>query len=191
MSSNRLALKNTAMAVSLLVVVSAGNAFAASDGTLGATSSGSTNVSLTVPELIRVSGIDNLTLNPYSSGDVDLTTDVCIYTNDEDGQYDVTISGDGGPNQAASFQIGDAATTDDMTYTAAWNDVSGTNTNETAVTHGNELTVQTGANTTSQTCSGGSSARLHINITEAEVLAQAAGTYIGTITILVEPDASN
>src|SRR5690554_3097796 len=126
----------------ITLFVSTVTAFAASDGTLGTTSTGTSDITIEVPELVMLTGVADLTLNPYAGGDVDLSDDVCVYTNDPDGQYLVTLTGDGGAG-SDEFSITDGSA--EMVYTAYWNDESGTDVNETEATSGSELGVpQTG-----------------------------------------------
>lgn len=158
------------------------NAYAASDGTLGATSTGTSLISVTVPNLIKVTGFADLALGAWSgSGAMDGNDNICVYTNKASGTYRVTATGSGASN---AFTITDGSNL--IAYTAAFNDVSGTS-GEQPLTSGTALTGQTGANTASQTCGGSNNSNFHVTIAEAALLAAPAGAYSGTLTILVEP----
>lgn len=157
-------------------------AFAASDGTLGATSTGTSTITVTVPNLIRITGMADFSFGTYSgSGDMDQNDNVCVYTNKASGTYRVTASGSGA---GGAFSVASGA--DTLAYGVFFNDVSGT-TGEQALTSGSALTGQSGANTTSQTCGGSDNANIHVRFLETNLTAAPAGSYTGTLTIVVEP----
>lgn len=167
----------------LAVLLSPGTAFGATDGSLGATSTGSSTVTVTVPNLIRITGISDIALGSFSgSGAMTGFDDVCIYTNLAAGTYQVTATGSG---TSSAFTLASGGNT--LAYSAYWNDTSGTNTGEAQLTATTPLTTQSGANTSSETCSGGTNARFRVLIAEAALLAAQAGSYTGTLTLAVEP----
>ena len=67
----------------LVTLLCASLSFAA-DGTLGSSSTGTTDLDITVPEFVQVTGIqDPLVSTTYGgSGAVAANDDVCVYTND-------------------------------------------------------------------------------------------------------------
>ena len=68
-----------------VLIVMAEAASAASQGTLGATSTGSSNLSVTTTEEIQITDIADITVAPYvGAAGVDSFGNVCIYTNDEE-----------------------------------------------------------------------------------------------------------
>lgn len=174
--------KGISISLSLGLLLS-GYAFAATDGTLGATSTGTSDISLTVPELILISGMADVSFGTWSgSGDLDGNEDVCIYTNKAAGTYVVTATGDGAAN---AFTVTDGSNT--IAYAVAYNDVSGT-TGEAALTTNVQSAQQSGADTSSQSCGGSDNANFHVTVTEANLLAAPAGAYSGTLTLVVEPN---
>lgn len=175
-------MKKLAVSLFALSLIAPISAMAASDGTLGTTSTGTSTISVTVPALIKITGVADLALGTWAgSGAMTGNDDVCIYTNKAAGNYRVTATGSGG---GGAFTITDGSNT--IAYTAAWNDVSGT-TGQAALTSGTALNGQTGANTSSQTCGGSQNANFYISIAEAALLAAPSGAYSGTLTMVVEP----
>jgi hypothetical protein len=68
--------------VSLGLVVLANSAMAATDGTLGLTSIGTTDVSIIMGDTAQITGLTDIILMPWSVGDpVPIgTTNACVYT---------------------------------------------------------------------------------------------------------------
>lgn len=155
----------------------------AADGTLGTTSTGTSTVSVTVPNLVLITDVGNLALGTWSgSGDEEGDDDVCIYTNKAAATYFVTASGSGA---ASAFTLASGGNT--LAYEVYFNDQSGT-TGETQLTTTVKSGAQTGADTTDQDCNGGGlNANFHVVIPEANLLAAPSGAYSGTLTLLIEP----
>ncbi len=176
----------------------AGVAHAATDGSLSSASSvGTLDVNATIPDMVRVSGLDDLTFavtvadltDPYTVR-MDRTSDFCVYSNVTiDGNYDISV---GGAAASASggypYALSDGTTelrhavwvTDDpsnaFTGTYTWPG----NTKNYQTTSGG----QTRPSTTD--CSViGDNASLKVGIKDADILAVPAGTYTGTLTVTV------
>lgn len=177
------ALKTSAAVVAFAMsLVASQSALAATDGTVGATSTGTSNISVNVPDLIRISGLADLALGSYSgSGDMSGADDICVYTNKAPGNYFVTASGSGAAN---AFTITNGTNT--IAYNVFFNDTTGTS-GEVSLASGVKSAQQTGANTTSASCGGSSSANFHVVVPEANIQAAPAGSYSGTLTLVVEP----
>jgi hypothetical protein len=156
--------------------------WAAADGSLSSTSTGTTVITITIPALVQISGLSDITLNPATiDTDVAGSTTACIYSNQSatPGGYVVTAtSGTGG---AGSFLTTDGS--NNLAYTATWNDGSGA----VSLTSGTTLTGQTGADQTQVDCSGGSNATFAINFAAANMQGVPQGTYTDTVTLLIEP----
>lgn len=156
---------------------------AASDGTIGGTSSGSLLVSLTVPQLVRISSLDDIDLGTFSgAGDVTGRDDVCVWSTTRG--YRVTASGSG---TAGAFQLTGASPTDVIPYQVQWADAAG-ETSGAALSTGAALNAQSAA-TSSPTCGGGSAlnASVIVVIAETDMTAATASAYSGTLSLLVEP----
>ena len=179
-------------------------AWAASDGSEGNTSQGSTDLTLTVAEMVKVHKIDDLTFD-YTYGlnnaasTIDDFDDVCVYSNMWTGgahDYRVTMTGNGA---SSTFKVTcssgdcDEGTTDTIDYTVYWNDESGTNTGQTQVgSKGGAATAlddQTGwSNALDCGGVGTTNARVRVEFEKNDILNnKRAGTYTGTLTILITP----
>lgn len=156
---------------------------AASDGDTGTTSTGSLDVSLAIGNLVRISGIEDLSFGSYDgNGDEARDDDVCIWTNQNSATYRVKARGSGA---AHSFLLSDGAS-QTLAYTVRWNDTTGTDGNESLAA--DTLSgVMTNANTSSTTCSGGSNANFQVKIAEAALLARRPGTFSGVLTLIISP----
>ncbi|MGE0754245.1 MAG: hypothetical protein AB7L92_03695 [Alphaproteobacteria bacterium] len=175
---------------SLIVTVMANHAWAATQGTLGATSQGSANISITKSLQAQITGIDDMTLANWSIGDgaVTLTSDVCIYSST--GSYTVRATGSGAAN---AFTISSGANA--IIYGVVWNSGGAgnlANTGATLVTNIASATLNN-ADTGSATCSGGGAgndtARIVVSITDIAMGAapSSATPYTGTLTLLITP----
>lgn len=156
--------------------------YAASDGTLGTTSSGTVGVSVTVPSTVLISNLSDISVtatDPTPSGE----TSPCIFTNVPAATY--TITATSAHDSAGSFRVNDGSNY--VTYTAQWNDED--NPGGTALTSATTLTGQTSANTSSLNCGGpgGSNARFTVTFSRDTLLAAPYGTYTDTVTLLVAP----
>ena len=162
-----------------------GIALAASDGTLGPTSTGSVNISITVPEQIKISKLADANLTDWTgSGNKSKNEKVCVYTNKPSGTYQVTLTGDG---PGGSFVL-TSPEPQELPYTVEWNDEPANNANAVLASPGVTITGQTGADTTSNTCSGGNTSNARVRIVSSEFNKVHAGTYTGNLSILVEPN---
>lgn len=169
--------------VSSLLLLAVSNGFAASDGSLGDTSTGSLSLSIEIPTKVRITGISDLNVGTFSgSGDLNVNDNVCVYTNAESGEYKITASGNGIGN---AFTVKDDAERT-IPYEVYWNDANGTTGNVQA-TSGSVITSQGNADTTSQTCTGSTNANFQVIVRELDLQTKMAGTYTGTLTLLIEP----
>lgn len=122
-------------------------------------------------------------------GPISSYIDLCIYNNailPLGGPYAITVSSPGGFYLTASGR--------QIPYTLSWED-SGVNQlgsePATPLSSGVKLTGQMNANTLSSTCAytilipAGPNARLYLNIAESDMTTALAGTYNGTITLLL------
>ncbi|MDC0359041.1 hypothetical protein OAO01_09515 [Oligoflexia bacterium] len=170
--------------IAILALILPRNGFPATDGSLGVTSTGSTDLSITVPIQVKISHVANLTLPSWTGapGSIATSDDLCIYTNDSAAVYRVTATGDG---SGGAFEVSDLLT-NTMSYKIRWNDQTGT-TGNVELTSGSQSAQQSGANTTAQDCSGGDNANVEILIENSELTLTPSGTFTGTLTLLVEP----
>lgn len=85
-----------------LAVATSEDSQAASDGDLGKTSSGSANISLVIPNLVKISKLKDVAFNVYSGdGNLSASSNFVVATNFK-GSYRITATGDG---PGKSFQL--------------------------------------------------------------------------------------
>lgn len=168
----------------LVVLLASSTSWASTDGTIGSTSTGSSNLSVTVPKLIRVRGFQDFTPSIYSgtgtrsdSGNLNISTNYGTSGR----TYSVTATGSG---------TGGAFTTSDglgntLAYSAFYNQVTGI-TGRVTLTAGTTLTGRTGAAKPLSITTP--NANLSINFTQANLQAAEAGTYTGVLTLVVTPE---
>lgn len=162
------------------LVISSATANAATDGAIGGNSTGTTDVSITVPKLIRARSFADYTTGTYpGAGDINQNDDLNISKN-YTGTYRVTPSGSGA---GGAFTITNGAQT--IAYSAFYNDTTGI-TGRVALTNGVALTAQANSTTTLATTT--LNANLSISILAANLLAASAGTYTGTISLVFAPE---
>ena len=170
------------LTVAGLFALSANTFAVTADGSLGATSTGTVDVEVTVGDLVRISGLSPMTGNTYTPGAaVTDSTTACIYRNGS-ANYQITI--DGQNDNATDYFLSDGV--NDVVYSVSFNDGTTTTTMVPST-----AAPFTGANTASETCGGGSNATISVSIPETDPtdngLAEVpAATYIDELTILLE-----
>jgi len=139
---------------------------------------------------VQVSNLSDFNLPTWSMGDPGINTsiDICVYTlkllsaND----YAVTASSPGG------FVLKNG--TQQIPYTLYWEDSGVGNlgsSSGTQLTNGVKLGSRQNGNIISSSCSllpAGPNARLYLKITQADMTAALAGTYTGTVTLMISPN---
>ena len=163
------------------IFVISGSVIAATQGTLGTTSTGTVDISVGVGDQIQITALADIT-GPYVPGaDFTGSSPACIYRNGGSGDFDVTITSANG--LGTDFRLNDAGTF--VVYDVTFNDsVSGAVNMDNATL---DNTNFTNADTSSPTCSGAPQSTLAINVPDANLGAVGAGTYTDTLTILVAP----
>ena len=158
---------------------------AATQGTLGTTSTATSVISITVPPNFKLSGFSDFSLGKYSgSGTMTANEDLCVYSNGT-GSYHVVITDDS-TLSPSGFSVQNSNATVDIPYTVKWNNTTGTSGNASAAYGGSH--AGSGANVTSPTCStGGLTSNLQVNFTQANLRAATGGLYSTNITAMVEP----
>lgn len=154
-------------------------AFAANDGTLGSTSTGDTDVSITIGDVVQVSVEQDVALTYTPGSDSTGATGLCIYRN-SDADVDVTLSSSN--EDSGVFRMSDG--TNFIAYTV---DLSGGTTALTDVASSFLNTISDEDNSSSS-CSGSYSHDLDVTVTAADLDAAQAGSYTDTVTILVAPN---
>lgn len=169
--------------ITAIAASTASSALAATDGSLGSTSTGDFDITITINELVRISGLSDVAFGTYGgTGILQDNQNICVYTNDAAADYKITLDN---PNNSGTFELADG--TNKIAYSVLFNDAAGT-TGQTAVTAGSALTAQSGANTSSIDCSvGGDSANVEVSIAEGDLQAAPIGSYTGTLQLVLEP----
>lgn len=172
-----------ALAASMLV---AGPALASTQGSFGATSTGSVTINASVPGRVRISGLSDVTFsNVDPSANASNAQNVCVWSNTSTRGYTITASGSGAAN---AFTLASGALPA-VPYTVQWASSSG-QTSGTSLTAGAALAGQTSSATNSD-CSAGptASASLVVSMGSSTLQSMTAGvTYNGTLTLVVAPE---
>lgn len=182
-----LLLRSVFVAVSALIAVlsMAGSAKAATQGSLGATSTGTAVITVVIPAQFKIGGINNFALGGYSgSGSMAANQDICVYTNGS-GSYKVLVTDDTSMTPTG-FSVQNGIATSSIPYKAYWNNTTGT-AGSTQLSYNSPL-LRTGANVLSTNCSvGGKSANIEVVFAQADLRKGVTGGYSGTMTIVIEP----
>jgi hypothetical protein len=160
-----------------------GSAFAATQGTIGSTSTGTVGISATIPAKAQISGLADIafgTVDPASAASQ--AEDVCVWSNTSGRGYQVTATGSGA---SSAFTLSNGAGT--LPYSVEWAATSG-QTAGTGLVSGTALTGLA-STATAPGCTSGptSSASLVVKMTAANLQAAVASTYNGTLTLVVAP----
>lgn len=177
MKNFKLALAAAAVAVSFSATVNA-----ATDGSLGDASIGSTGTSdiiLIKDNAVQITNVGDIDLGQASTLAADAVggDDVCVFSST--GGYEVTVDSD---VRAGAFNL-ESAGGDQMAYTVTWAANGGA---AAPVTAGSAITSLAG-DSSSLTCSGGTNARFEVTVDDAVFNAAAPGTYEDTVSLLVMP----
>lgn len=157
---------------------------AATQGTLGATSTGSINISASVANRARITGLSDVTFANQDPATAAVSAqNVCVWSNTSTRAYTITASGSG---TGSAFTLANGAAT--VPYSVEWNAASGQTSGaalSTGTASGNLVSTAT-----QQMCASGpsSSASLIVRIGAADLSTIPASTsYTGTLTLLVTP----
>jgi hypothetical protein len=155
---------------------------AATDGENGEDSTATSDITVTIPELIQISGVADIALGTFSgSGSMSGFDDVCIYRNNPASpNYRITATDS---NNGPGFAVADGGA--EIAYSIFWNDA--TSNRGTELTYNSPLAAQGNANTTNLDCDGTMNARFDVEISEANLIAAIPGIYEATVTLFVEP----
>ena len=178
----RYAAINVAAALSLL----SSPAWGATQGSFGATSTGSISIDASVPGRVRISGLSDVS---FSNVDPSLAAidaqNICVWSNTSTRGYSITATGSGAAN---AFTLTDGASPE-VPYTVEWAQTSG-QTSGTSLTAGSALTGQT-STAINADCTAGpaASASLIVSMGSPTLQGMTAGvTYAGTLTLVVAPE---
>lgn len=166
--------------------VTSGAANAATQGTLGSTSTGSVSISASVPNRVQISGLSDVAFTSVDpSTAASNAQNPCVWSNTSTKGYRVTATGSGTAN---AFTLASAALPV-VPYAVEWSATTG-QTSGTALATGTALTGLLSTATTA-TCSSGpaSTSSLVVRIAAANLQGmQATASYTGTLTLVVAPE---
>ena len=185
-----MSLRSILRLTSALAVLAAAPSFAdaATQGTLGVTSTGIVNLSITKSVQAQISDLTDMTLPNWSIGDpaVQLTSNVCVYSST--GNYRITATGSGLAN---IFTLGSGLNL--LAYSVTWNagGAGALGNTGTTLLPGIASPSFTTASLASVTCGGSATdtARVIVGVPQTVMtLAASSNTaYTGTLTLLVTP----
>lgn len=135
--------------------------------------SASAEISLRIPELVRLSGLSDISLQGSDAG-FQGGNQLCVYRNNSAGQYSIIADSDNGAGAGFTLRNNDSA----VAYQVLWN-------GET-LSDGNNSGVFDGANHQSLSCNGEANAHLLVSVSDS-ALAEASqpGEHRDTLTLTV------
>lgn len=161
-----------------------GQASAATDGSLGATSTGTVAISASVPTRARITGLSDVAFTNQDPGTAASDAqDVCVWSNTTTKAYTITATGSG---SGSAFTLTNGTGT--VPYSVEWAASSG-------ATSGAALSAGTASGSlvsaaTNQICASGpaASASLVVKMATADLGTMVGGSsYTGTLTLLITP----
>lgn len=173
-------------AATALLLGGATIAVAATQGTVGATSSGTVNLSLTIPKLVRIFGLTDIALGTYGgTGDVTGSETFCVHNNASAGTYKIRATSTNGTGTDFRLKSGSDFIVYDVTFDDSTTPAGGTNLdNAVEATGPYSGTKYTGAGL--GTCSA-ANASIEVKALEAALQDANPGAYTDTLTLLVTP----
>lgn len=155
--------------------------FAASDGTAGATSSGTSDVSLTINDRVQITSMADIALGAYGgSGALTGQSDYCVFRNGGD-NYKLNLTSTGGV-----FQVVSGTTSDSIAFTVQVDDDTDASAGGETLSYGSDSSVAMVASS-SLTCGSADNASIYVSFAEADMIAAPPASYLATITLTVSP----
>lgn len=170
--------------VAALVAVGAlaGPAHAATQGSIGATSTGSVAITATVPNRALITSLSDVTFtNADPSVAASSSQGPCVWSNTSTRNYTITASGSG---SAGAFTL--AAGSSVIPYSVGWAN-SANATSLTSLTAGTASSA-VASNATNISCGGSGNSTLKVTIGASDLQDMiATHSYTGTLTLVVTP----
>jgi hypothetical protein len=149
---------------------------AATQGSVGASSNGSLEISLTLGPAVRVSGLQDIELNATQGQDISGTSEVCIYSSGAN-IFQLNALGSG---QGNSFSVIFGLQSIDL------NVVYSNDQGDFELEPGVRLSSTLGSSTDDIDCStNGPQGRVSVSIDGADSMSAETDTYLGTLTLVV------
>lgn len=177
--------RNGFMLAAISCLITAAPASAATQGTLGATSTASVTITVSVPSRVQITALTDVAFT-----NVDPTTNAtnaqsnCVWSNTATKGYTITATGDG---TAGAFTLKSGSLTP-ISYNVQWNQATGQNTGTALATGTASSTFNSTATTPTCVTAPTTSSSLIVSIPSAQLLNMASlTTYTGVLTLLVSP----
>ena len=172
------------LGVALASALTAASAFAASQGSVGPTSTGTVSISASVPSRARITGLADVAFtNQDPATAASNAQNVCIWSNTATQGYTITATGSG---SGSAFTLTNGSGT--VPYSVEWAATSGQTTGTALSTGTASASLTTTA--VNQTCSAAptTTASLIVGIATTDLGTMDAGSsYTGTLTLVVTP----
>lgn len=177
--------------LALVALMASASAMAATDGSLDGTSStGSTDVTLDVTEVVQVSFPNGDIPIAYSTTTTTpVTEEFCIYTNAADGGVGVAIAvlndNSAGANQPAVLKDG----ANEIEYSFDFETAGGGTSIAASIDEDgmSEVATATANNSAADCSTGGNSHQFVVTVPHTNMASAPVGSYSDTITVTVEP----
>jgi hypothetical protein len=173
------------LALAAALLMTAAQTSAATQGSLGSTSTGTVSISASVPNRVQLTGLTDVAFtNQDPAVAAANAQSVCVWSNTSTKGYNVTATGSG---TSSAFTLANGSLT--VPYSVEWAGSSSASSG-TALASGTALTGLA-STATNPTCSTGASstASLIVRISSANLQSmQAATSYTGTLTLVVAPE---
>lgn len=170
-----------ATAVACLTASSA--AEAAQQGTLGATSTGSVGISVSIAPRVQISGLEDVQfalVDPATGARK--AQAVCVWSNSPSGAYTLTAAGSGA---GGAFELAGGEQT--VGYSVEWSANAGQTSGEPLTSGATQTNLQAAA-TSADCASGSGSASLMVAVDPAQLAsAEPGAAYTGALTLIVSP----
>lgn len=180
-------MKIKALVAGVAMMAVGGAAVAANQGPIGtaippanASSQGDLTINLSIPNIVRITGLTDIDLGTYAGVDVSGSDALCVYRN-VTGNYSITAESTN-TDAGGTFKLKGAGA-DYIPYSVAWTHGGGT----VALTENAQSNAPTGASTTSTTCGGGTNHSVAVTVlaTDADA-ATAVGAYSDVLVLTVQ-----
>lgn len=167
----------------VLIVFGASTVHAAVQGTLGTSSTGSAEITISKGDVVLITNITDVNFGVWKPGDGDQSQNgqACVYSST--GNYSIQATSTNGTN---TFQLDDGAS-NQLEYTIAWiDDQAGAAAVPLASGQVNATTM---AGSNSQSCNdlGGSNVRFLVEIDKNDLAPTPPGTYADILVLTVAP----
>ena len=156
--------------------------FAATDGSLGATSTGQVNLDLAVLDSVEISALNDIDFGQYgggNTGNINTGDAYCVYVNGGD-DYTITPTSSNG-----AFKLVGNSFADEIQYVVKLAGAATGASAQSAVLYNSASATFQGS--TARDCGSINNASVDVSITEAQIGTASPDTYSDTLILLVSP----